>query len=379
MDPNTINPYNNSGGGMPSSNQGVIPQYPNTSQIYDPLEGARPKPAWQQAIYDNLSNQYQAPAQPQPVNTPPVGVYDNTTQPAPVAQPQSYATAPPVEQFAAPPVQQPVATAAPPQPSPHATYASIADSTSAPLGNIPLTDDYNMESHSQGGTKKTIIMIVGGILAIGILVGGGIAVYQMGYKQGSEVGGQQGDSGQTDEQPRGGSDAEDEVTVPELNFTLHSPTYAEEYIEGAMGEQLDASDGLVVNLYNVDMDYVPEAGGQAALGGAYVKVDFVLGNADSNGAKTINTSMFQLVDELGELVAPLDPSEDGLGSLGSVSLNPGMKSRLSAVYDVSHMSSADNVQIVRSQDYRSSGQIRTVAMSIYLVGMPLSDTSSFLE
>lgn len=151
---------------------------------------------------------------------------------------------------------------------------------------------------------------------------------------------------------------------PELVFELSKPDFAEEILEGKLGEQLDASDGLIVNVYKIDTTYMPESGGEEAVEGSFIKVDLLLGNADEARSKTIKKNSFTLVDESEELLEPLDDLSDGLGTPGSVTLSPGMKSRMSIVYAISSESSW--YQLIRSQAYQVGGQTRNVSMAIDL-------------
>lgn len=231
-----------------------------------------------------------------------------------------------------------------------------------------LTESFDDIGQSALPSKKSpLLMVVITLVVLIAVAGAGFGGYTFGYNKGvaekaATTAAQ--NSTKSDEDKKDTSQQPTEPTEPELSFELSISDYKEETLMGSVGEQLQASDGLVVNAYRIDTEYIPESAESESASGSFVKVDLLLGNADDSRPKTIKTSDFKLLDEFDEFHEALDASSDGLGATGSVTLSPGMKSRISIVYSVA--SQGWSYQLVRSQPYQVGGQNRTVAMSIDL-------------
>lgn len=304
-----------------------VPTYPNTSQLYDPLVNDRPKPDWQQAIYSNLATQQLMPEQ-QAV--------------------QSFA--PPQQPQYAPPAVAP---------SPQATYAAIADATNAPMGDI-VVDGYGAQSG--GSAKKMALILLIILLLLGFIGGIGALMYKMGYSKGA---GSMSVVSTTEEEQQGMSDFEEEAPTdeaPELDFDLLSPQYTDELVSGEVGEQLIASDGLVLMVHNVTRNYQAEDRSATSGEGERIKVDILVGNADETNSKTITSSMFEVITADGEPIAPLSNSSTDETSLD---LSSGKQAEISLQYLIPE--GTGDIALSRAQGYRVDGVIYTTILQVLLV------------
>ena len=242
--------------------------------------------------------------------------------------------------------------------------------TIAPEAYSLLTEP--MEEFSQTNSAKssknllrTTVMV---LVTLVTLAGTALGAYTMGYKKGVIQTAATAESGSNtssqQDKPDETSQKDTESTEPELSFELIKPDYKEGVTDGVLGEQLIASDGLVVNAYKIDSDYQPESTQGAANADSFLKVDLLIGNADSTRPKTITKSAFTVVDDTGETIESLDSESDGLDTTGTVTLSPGMKARMSLVFPVASKDSSWS--LTWTQVYQVSGTQREVGVVIAL-------------
>lgn len=365
MDPNAVNPYEQNASAMPPQPVGQVPAYPNTSQLYDPLADNRPKPDWQQAIYNNLAVQQQAPP-PADFAGPVAGSMAPAQQFQMPSISPSYDAVPPPQTSAAIPAAplqpNPYVTQAAP---PHATYAAIADTANAPIGDIVLDDSVGDTNHS---AKKVILFIV---IALAILlVGGGVGMgaYMLGRKSGlTERSAQSNNSGvqnNTDGDERLDDEEDPGQDYPAaLEFSLRQASYVEEAITGVVGEQLESSDGFVLLVDKVHRDYT-SSGSSGSFGSELIRVDILVGNADETKSSTVKTANFAVADESGDLISAEESQDLYEDSPMSITLSPGMKAKFTIFFKIPIGTA--NLALVRSQQYRVSGEILTMSAIVIL-------------
>jgi len=251
--------------------------------------------------------------------------------------------------------------------------------TIAPEAYSLLTEP--MEEFSQTNSAKssknllrTTVMV---LVTLVTLAGTALGAYTMGYKKGVIQTAATAESGSNtssqQDKPDETPQKDTESTEPELSFELTKPDYKEGVTNGVLGEQLIASDGLVVNAYKIDPDYQPESTEGAATADSFLKVDLLIGNADSTRPKTITKSAFTVVDDTGETIGPLDSESDGLDTTGTVTLSPGMKARMSLVFPVASKDSSWS--LTWTQVYQVSGTQREVGVVIALASESQQSTA----
>lgn len=254
--------------------------------------------------------------------------------------------------------------------------AALVNSGIAPSPTI-APDAYSlltepMEEFSQTkpakSPKNLLLTTVIVLVTLVILAGTALGAYTMGYKKGVSQTATTTESGSNassqQDKPDETSQKDSESTEPELSFELKKPDYKEGVTNGVIGEQLIASDGLVVNAYKIDTDYQPESTQVAASEDSFLKVDLLIGNADSSRPKTITKSAFSVVDTTGETIEPLDSESDGLDTTGTVTLSPGMKARMSLVFPIASKDSSWS--LTWTQVYQVAGTQREVGVVIAL-------------
>ena len=239
--------------------------------------------------------------------------------------------------------------------------------------------DFNLAETSPGAGDKKILFVVIGLIVFLMLLGGtGFGAYTVGYQSGETAGKKLAQnspdlSSDTDKEPKPEDEPEPEtpeVEEPKLTFELTKPTFEEQTLSGVLGEQLKLSDGLVLNVYNVDSKYTPEStDGNSDV--QYVKVDIALGNSDNARSKTISSAPFKLMDEAGDVADAVDVKVLGLDLDNFVTLRPGMKTRFSVVFEVESFSPAS--QLIWSQLYQVGGQSRTVSVQVALTNSSSSN------
>jgi hypothetical protein len=270
-------------------------------------------------------------------------------------------------------------TQSPPQQSSLANFDSFAqqDNQKVPISTdaysfLAEPMDYSSTEASTSPGGKKVLPIVIGLIVILILLGvTGFGAYTTGYQSGESAGkklAQNSNDLPSDSDKK--TETEDElepeepaVEEPKLTFELTKPTFEEQALTGLLGEQLILSDGLVINVYNVDSKYKPEPSSNGS-DIQYVKVDMIVGNADNARSKAIAGSSFKLMDESGSTIDAIDTEAAGLDLVKSVTLSPGMKARLSAVFEVESFGSTSF--LAWSQLYQVGGQSRTIAAQILL-------------
>ncbi len=336
--------------------QPSLPQPPETTAVVDAVSYSEPLPpaldttnnpqAWQQPAVTQVPQAYQpvvsqpAALMEQPAPPSPYAVdmvpRDASPQQTPVSPwnmntPPSYATNP----FAAT-QPQPAAATSWTSATPYqnrlnpgiqgmrtATMPSVAGMAPVQPMAQPVTNPYAFITE-QGDTyaappqaKPKGLVVALAVLGILLLIG--LALYVL------LPGGTRGD----DEKPDT-SNSQGAAAGPSLNLALQEPQYKDEVLVGVVGGQLSGSDGAAVMVTSVDRDYTPETGAPKT-SSELVKVDLLVGNADKSQPKVFKSSEFVISSLDGVFGFALDDLSEGAKS---VSLNPGMKGKLTLVYEL---------------------------------------------
>ncbi len=145
------------------------------------------------------------------------------------------------------------------------------------------------------------------------------------------------------------------------------PEYKDESIEGLVAEQVQASDGLVVYVKNVEREFQPTSTSyQLDSGSELVKVNILVGNAATSQSKEIKNENFTVELTDGTIIAAATDLGTYDGQIGSVSLTPGGKARFSVIFEVPK--GAESLKLIRRQPYilKDSGQTINMQMTISL-------------
>ncbi|MFO0971201.1 MAG: DUF4352 domain-containing protein [Candidatus Saccharimonadales bacterium] len=280
----------------------------------------------------------------------------------PVPQ-QSAAQAPSQQVFApqpavtAPVIQTPVM---PPQPAtqtqaqqqPSAAPDLLADS------GITLSSD---PSGPVAGKGKTIILIaVGSVLVLALVAGAFFVGNVSGKSAGRKIADAEYQKKEADRQRQEAEkDAEQEKDAElDLGTELVEPKYADENVEGDIGKQLTASDGLVLKVTNIERNFkTDDPNYKLDPTKELVKVNFLMGNIAKDKAKDITNFAFYLEDSGNARLTP-QTIASYTDKFDTIKLDPGAQAKGSIVYLVNK----DEVPLkfVREQRYRFAGENREV-------------------
>lgn len=247
----------------------------------------------------------------------------------------------------------------PVDPYQYQTYGEPGGDTIIELGD---------SSTSSGGRGGLLRMVVIGVVAIAILSGTAFAAYTYGrsngYKQGSndvrkEEARKRAAETENNEQS---STEEDEAA---LDFSLVTPEYVDETVEGAVGEQIQSKDGLVVYVKSIDRNFQPTSSSyQPEDDTELVKVNVLVGNAADAQSKTVKNTNFTLQDSAGGMIQPADVGTYE-GQVGTLTLTPGNKARFSIVFAVPK--NAQGLVFVRKQPYTLKNTGQSINMELRIV------------
>ncbi len=306
-------------GKTPTGSAGTpVPQVTIQSPAVQPMEDARP--GWQQDI------QYSAPADPPWIQDPSVPNYSQVSA-----------------------LNTGVNNQAPISPD---AYNLLLE----PVSELP---------RATGGGKKSLVLVVGGLIVIMLVVGAAMISYTTGYNKGLSEGKAQ--------QPKAVVKPEDESETEtdtsdeyKLEFETSEPLYNTEKITGVLAEQLEASDGLVVMATSVDRNFsVPDLPAEEDSELEFVRVNLLIGNADSKREKIINDSTFSLVDSAGAVVGALRSDLEFEGKMSSdLTVASGGIEEISLLFEVTK--DQPDLTLLRKQTYKVSGETRTLEMLVTL-------------
>jgi len=271
--------------------------------------------------------------------------------PAPVFEDPYQATAP---SFA--PVEQPMPSfdqaVQPQQPLPDFGASSLSD--------VPIA------APNTGGNKRLITMVGVALVAVVALATVGFVGYTAGKSAGraaalKEV---QAQAAQQQQQEQStDTSSEDTSTTAELKLgDPVDPEYKDETVEGAVGDQVTAADGLVLMVTNIERNFKPtDANYKLDATKELVKVNFLMGNIAKDKTKDVSNFNFRLENSTGAQLTPESISEYD-GKFDTVKLDSGTQAKGSVVYAVNK----DEKPLVftRSQVYRITNQNREVTTKI---------------
>lgn len=281
------------------------------------------------------------------------------SNPAPQAQSQPvpqqvFTPQPPVT---APVIQTPIAPT-PPQPVPSFVPPTVPD----PLGGSNDLGVSSEPSGFTGGKGKTIALIaIGSILVLAITVG----AFFVGNVTGKSAGRKAADAEyQKAEADRQRQEAESEAEQDEeeaqldLGTELVEPKYVDENVEGDIGKQLTASDGLVLKVVNIERNFkTDDPNYKLDPTKELVKVNFLMGNIANDKPKDITSFAFHLLDSSNARLTPQSIASY-TDKFDTIKLDQGAQAKGSIVYLVNK----DEVPLkfVREQRYRFAGANREV-------------------
>lgn len=348
MDPN---------GGFDPSTQGT-----QGAPVY-----ATPQPQYQQAPMAGQDAAYgQLSVGAANASTPQVVVEQSSAQPMQDVRPgwqQDIQYSAPAD----PPwVQDPMAT----------NYNQGVPASSGATGQAPISPDAyslllepvpDMPIATGGGGKKPLAIVIGVLIVLMLVGGAAMLSYTSGYNKGLSEGKAQQQQVATkpkeENANKSDSDTADKYT---LDFETTEPLYKTETISGILTEQLEASDGLVVMATSVDRNYsVPDLTAEEGSTLEFVRVNLLIGNADSKRDKLIKDETFTLVDTKGTVVGALRSDLAFEGQVkGDVTVASGSTEKISLLFEVTK--DQPELTLLRKQTYKVSSETRTLELSITL-------------
>lgn len=169
------------------------------------------------------------------------------------------------------------------------------------------------------GKRKNIVLLVTIALLVIMAISGGAAVMIFGNK------------GNGNDPQNGGTADPTGPSGLSLSFSMIQSQFKDEILTGTITQQIIGSDGAVIMVTGVDRDYEGEGSAAPTTSNELIKVDLLLGNADSSRPIIFEGSNFVLSSMDAVMGFPME----GMG-VGAqlVTLNPGMKGKMSVVYEV---------------------------------------------
>lgn len=264
-------------------------------------------------------------------------------------QPQDANLSTPVDPVTGLPMQEttdPAASAMPVQPPIDSTIAS------APLATT--------QKSNSGKAKGMIFGLIGLVIAVGLAIGAYFLGYTAGEGRGREMGKQEA---QAEFQAQEAAKQAEKKTKEQLELGgLIDPDYKDETLEGEIGKQLQASDGLVLKVTNIERNYkTDDPNYKLDPSKELVKVNFILGNVQKDKAKDIASSSFKLENSTGAALN-LENIASYEGKFDTVKLEPGTQMEQSIVYTVNK--DEKPLKFVRTQMYRITNENKEVTMKL---------------
>lgn len=263
------------------------------------------------------------------------------------------------------PMQQAVTPPTLENPIPSQMAAPVA---SAQINN-PVEEqllDQPMPKKSSGALKKVLI-ILGVLVGLGALGGGAFYVgYTMGVSQGRQKADADYQKQLAAQQEMNTEEKTDEAEGDELNVkNLIDPKYVDETIDGEVGKQVQASDGFVIKVSNIERNFKSEDPNyKLDTSKELIKVNFLIGNVDKSKSKDISSFNFRLENSAGAQLTPENVASYE-GKFDTIKLDPGGQAKGSIVYAVNK--DEKPLKFIREQRYRISGENREVTTRIVVV------------
>lgn len=265
-----------------------------------------------------------------------------------------------------------VAQPAPAQPQPRAVLPTGFNDM--PIG-APQAEPANAEpkasnkKKSSGGFKKVLLIIVA-VIFIAAAVGGA-------YFFGLTTGKTQGKNAATKDyqqkladlqKEQDSTDTTEDTTTDTAKLDLSNlidPQYKDETISGEIGKQVSASDGLVLQVTNIERNYkTTDTNYKLDASKELIKVNFLIGNGAKDKPKDISSvNNFRLENSLGAQLTPENIASYP-DKLDTVKLEVGAQSKGSIVYAVNK--DEKPLKFVRTQIYRINGQNKEVTTKLVI-------------
>lgn len=292
------------------------------------------------------------------------------------------------------PVPQP--TPAPIQPQPSVATMPNAGITPPSIDGIPTltTEEQPVQSVqpvpipagieepvselpvAKGGNKALhiVLIIVAILVVLGMIAGGYFVGYASGKTKGQNLAAadyqkklaaaQEAADKDTNDTSSDTTDTPADNDSSKLTINLQDPKYVDETVNGEIGKQVIASDGLVLMVANIERNFKPnDSNYKLDSSKELVKVNFLMGNAAKDKAKDISNFNFRLEDSSGAQLTPENVANYS-DKFDTVTLNPGSQAKGSIVYKVNK--DEKPLKFVRSQTYRISNENREVTTKIVI-------------
>lgn len=295
--------------------------------------------------------------------TPSAPRLDNQAQDAPTdiyAQPMGGGSIPP-EMPAAPAFNDPMQTPQmPPEMPPIDSMQPPAPQAPSAWPQQPMDQDPMMQAQpmmetpmqtGSGGGKRIIFVAVGALVGIGILAGVGFAGYNAGKNAGKQ------EALAQFQQQAAQQEAPAEEPIEEVQLDLSETVKRDpknETLEGGIQEQINASDGFVLLVNNIERGYkVDDPNYQLDEGKELVKVNFVMGNREEKNNFDINSFNNFRLEADGAKLTPENIAEFP-GRFDTAKLTPQNQVSGSIIFAVP--TDAEELLFVREQPYRITNQ-----------------------
>lgn len=223
---------------------------------------------------------------------------------------------------------------------------------------------------------KKILLV---FLSIALLGGAGAAGFFLGLTQGKSKGYDQGkkdaltqyqrqlteENEDADATPVGDQEIPDDIPNKLTLGNEIDPEYKDENLEGVVGRQIAASDGLVMMVTSIERNFkTDDANYKLASGKELVKVNFLLGNIAKDKAKDINSFNFRLLNSKGAQLTPESITKYE-NKFDTVKIDKKGQVSLAIVYAVDK--GEKPISFTRIQTYRITNQNREVTTKMTVV------------
>lgn len=296
-------------------------------------------------------------------NNPSAPRLDNNSNPQPGVTPG----VPSQQPFTPEPPRAPIIpTPVDPTPAQPATPFNPTTTASpmAPPANLDGDGGLNISSESKGpidGKGKTVVFIVlGVILIVGVAAAAFFVGNTMGKSAGKKVATAEYQKQLADAQRQQAEEdaQQEEESKLDLGTELVDPEYVDENVEGDIGKQLTASDGLVIKVTNIERNFkTDDPNYKLDSTKELVKVNFLMGNIAKDKAKDITNFAFYLENSANARLTP-ESIAGYTDKFDTVKLDPGSQAKGSIVYLVNKDETP--LKFIREQRYRFSGENREV-------------------
>ena len=214
-----------------------------------------------------------------------------------------------------------------------------------------------------GGKGKLIAMIaVGGVVLIGLVAGAFFVGSTSGKSEGKKIADAEYQKKEADRQRQEAefdSDTDGTETAQlDLGTELVEPKYEDENVEGDIGKQLTAGDGLVLKVTTIERNFkTDDPNYKLDSTKELVKVNFLMGNIAKDKAKDVTNFAFYLENSASARLTP-ENIASYTDKFDTVKLDPGAQAKGSIVYLVNK--DEKPLKFIREQRYRFSGANREV-------------------